>query len=108
MKNGNLRRIYKPEIKIGKIISAEKVESADKLLKLEVDFGDETRQIVTGITQWFQPKDLIGKQVPVLTNLEPRTFRGFESQGMILATGTDQKPVLIIPEEEVLLGSKIK
>lgn len=98
----------KLEIKIGKIVTAEKVENADKLLKLEIDFGNETKQIVSAIAQWYQPEDLIGIQIPVLVNLEPRTFRGVESQGMILAAGTDEKPVLIEPVEEVPLGSRIR
>lgn len=98
----------KLEIKIGKIIAAEKIENADRLLKLEVDFGDEKRQIVSGIAEWYKPEDLVGLQVPVLVNLEPHTFRGVESQGMILAAGTDEKAVLINPAEEVPVGSKVK
>ncbi len=98
----------KLEIRIGKIISVEKIENADKLLKLEVDFGDEKRQIVSGIAKWYQPEDLIGLQVPVLVNLEPRVFMGVQSQGMILAAGTEDKAVLLNPAEEVPLGSKVK
>lgn len=98
----------KLEIKIGKIITAEKVENADKLLKLAVDFGDEKRQIVSGIAEWYKPEDLVGLQVPVLVNLEPRVFMGVESQGMILAAGTEGKAVLLNPAEEVPVGSKVK
>lgn len=98
----------KLDIKVGTIVSVEKVEDADKLLKLEVDFGDEKRQIVSGIAQWYEPEDLVGKQIPVLVNLEPRTFRGIESQGMILAVETDGKAVLLEPLEEVPAGSKIR
>lgn len=98
----------KLEIKIGKIVSAEKVENADKLLKLEIDFGHEKRQIVSGIADWYNPEDLIGKLVPVLVNLEPRNFRGVESQGMILAVDADDKAILIEPIKGVPLGSKIK
>lgn len=76
----------KLDIKIGKIISAEKVPDADKLIQFSVDVGEEKpRVIVSGIAEHFpEPEVLIGKSVPVLTNLAPRTIHGVESQGMIL------------------------
>lgn len=98
----------KLEIRIGKVVSAEKVENADKLLRLMVDFGDEQRQIVSGIAEWYKPEDLVGKLMPVLTNLEPRKFRGIESQGMILAADNGGKPTILEPEQEVAPGSKVK
>lgn len=98
----------KLEIRIGTIISAEKVADADKLLKLEIDLGEEKRQVVSGIADWYKPEDLVGKQVPVLMNLEPRTFKGVESQGMILAMDTDGKAVLMEPQEKVPNGSKVR
>lgn len=76
----------KVEIRVGEVKSAEKVENADKLLRLEVNFGSETRQIVSGISAYFpEPQTLVGKRVAFAYNLEPRTIRGLESQGMILA-----------------------
>ena len=67
----------KVEIKIGEIKSAEKAENADKLLRLEVNFGDHTRQIVSGIAEYYpEPNDLVGKKCPFITNLEPRNIRG--------------------------------
>lgn len=74
----------KVELKVGTIISAEKVEKADKLLKLEVDLGFEKRTIVSGIALHFEPSSIVGKQVTVVTNLAPRKMRGIESNGMIL------------------------
>ena len=74
----------KISLKIGTILNAQKVEKADKLLKLEIDLGFETRTIVSGIAQHFQPGEIIGKQVTVVTNLAPRKMRGIESNGMIL------------------------
>ncbi|MEO5647368.1 MAG: methionine--tRNA ligase subunit beta, partial [Chitinophagaceae bacterium] len=74
----------KLDFKIGTIINAEKVEKADKLLKLEVDLGFEKRTIVSGIALHFKPEDIIGKQVTVVANLAPRKMRGIESNGMIL------------------------
>ncbi len=98
----------KVEIKIGKIISVEKVENADKLLKLVVDFGSPVgqRQIVSGIAEYYEPSDLEGKKLPFIVNLEPRKFRGVESQGMLMAV-SGEKPVLLLPAEDVLEGTEI-
>jgi len=80
----------KIDIRIGTIQKAEVVEGADKLLRLEVDFGEETRQIVSGIRGYVDnPQDLVGKQCPFAYNLEPRTIFGLESQGMIMACLSD-------------------
>jgi len=105
----------KLEIRIGKIISAEKAENADKLLVLQVDFGEKdeadlpaVRQVVSGIAQWYTPEDLVGKECPFIVNLAPRVFRGIESQGMLVATGTEDGAVLLHPDKEVPAGSKIK
>ena len=98
----------KLDIRVGKILSAEKVSGTDKLMKLEVDFGLEKRQLVAGIAEFFEPDNLIGKEIPVLLNLEPRSFKGIESQGMILAIDVDGKPVLLHPEREVPSGSVIR
>lgn len=106
----------KVEIKIGTIISAEKVEGADKLLKLMFDFGpspisgqaSEPVQILSGIAQFYDPLTLVGKQVPVVVNLEPRTLKGQVSNGMMLAVVVDEKPVLLHPDTSVLPGSLIK
>ena len=74
----------KIDLKVGTILTAEKVEKADKLLRLTVDLGSETRTIVSGIALHFNPEDIVGKQVVVVANLAPRKMRGIESQGMIL------------------------
>src|SRR5258708_5383848 len=81
----------KLEIRVGKILSAEKVEGADRLLLLRVDFAEESpRQIVSGIAGYFpDPAVLVGKRCPFAVNLEPRTIRGHESNGMILAVGNE-------------------
>ncbi len=98
----------KLEIKIGKIKSAEKAEGADKLLKLIFDFGSEERQIISAIAEYFpDPSVLVGKELPVLTNLEPRAFRGHLSYGMILAADLDGRPVLLHPEKEIPAGSPV-
>ena len=74
----------KIDLRIGTIVSAKKVEKADKLLKLQIDLGYEKRTVVSGIAQYFTPEEIIGKQVTVVANLAPRTMRGIESNGMIL------------------------
>ena len=105
--NITIEDLKKIEVRIGKIINAEKVENADRLLKLEVDFGEFKRQIVSGIAEFYNILDLIGKECPFIVNLEPRTFRGIESQGMLLAVGVDNKAVLLHPDKEVPEGSSI-
>lgn len=99
----------KLEIKIGKIKSAEKAVETDKLLKLIFDIGHEERQIMSAITEFFpNPEILVGKEMPILTNLEPRVFRGYESQGMIISAEADGRPVLLHPEMEIPPGSLVK
>ena len=98
----------KLEIRIGKILSAQKVEGADKLLKLEVDIGKEKRQLVAVIAQYYETEELINKQIPVLVNLEPRKIRGVESQGMLLAAAEGEAPILLHPDKEVSPGSLIR
>ncbi|HPG10080.1 MAG TPA: methionine--tRNA ligase [Chitinophagaceae bacterium] len=98
----------KLELKAGTVIACEKVEKADKLLKLEVDLGTEKRTIVSGIAQHYTPEEMISKQVIVVTNLAPRKMRGIESQGMILtAEDTDGKLQLLKPENVVSPGSNV-
>lgn len=98
----------KLDIKIGKVVSAERVPDTDKLIKLIFDMGDGERQVVAGIAESHNPEDLIGKEMPVLTNLEPRELKGEMSNGMILAADADGKPVLLYPEEEIPPGSIVK
>lgn len=99
----------KLEIRIGKILTAERIEGTDKLLKLSVDFGGSSkRQIVSGIAQFYPPEKLVGKQFPFAVNLEPRIIRGVESQGMILAISAGEKIVLLKPQKKVPTGSVIK
>ncbi|MBW1659632.1 MAG: methionine--tRNA ligase subunit beta [Deltaproteobacteria bacterium] len=98
----------KLELRIGEITEAERVPDTDKLLKLTIDVGTETRQIVAGMADTYEPEALVGKQVPILMNLEPKTFRGVESHGMILAVDVDGKPVLLHPDKKVPPGSVIR
>ena len=100
----------KLEIKIGTITAVAVVENADKLLKLSVDVGEEApRQIISGIREYFEDHAfLVGKQCPFITNLEPRTIRGYESQGMILAASAGDTFGLLIPHNQLPAGTRIK
>lgn len=107
METVTLDDFKKIEIRIGKVVLCEKVEDADKLLKLQVDFGDFKRQIISAIAEYYEPEDLVGKKLPFIVNLEPRNFRGEESQGMLVAMDTEDKPVLLIPNEDVAEGTLV-
>jgi len=97
------------DIRMGKILAAERVPNTDKLLRLEVKIGEQVRQLVAGIAEGYQPENVIGKTVPVLANLEPRVIRGVQSQGMILCPRDEaDKPVLLVPDREVPSGSQVK
>lgn len=99
----------KLEIKIGRVKSVEKVEGADKLLKLIFDLGGEERQIISGIAEFYTDlESLVGKEMPILVNLEPRTIRGYESSGMLLAANVDGRPVILHPEQDVPPGSSVR
>lgn len=100
----------KVEFRVGKVLEAERVPKADKLLRLQVDLGTEQRQILAGIAEQFEPESLIGKNVVVVANLAPRKLRGFESQGMILAASTPDGPPLglVTIDADVPPGSVVK
>ena len=98
----------KLDIKIATIESASKVEDADKLIKLIVDLGGEKRQLVAGIAENHSCEELIGKQIPVLTNLEPKEIRGVLSHGMILAVDEKKNAILLHPEKNVENGSIVR
>jgi len=100
----------KVELRVGQIKSAERIQGADKLLKILVDIGDETRQVLAGIALAYAPEDLIGRKVVIVANLAPRKMRGLESNGMLLAAsiGPDGRPVLCTFAEDVAPGAKVK
>ena len=121
----------KNEMRIGKIVSAEKVEGSPKLLKLQVDFGEtkpaeipaistetenvtvaepvkKLRQIISGIAKSYEPEFLISKEALFIVNLEPREIMGLMSNGMILCATVDGLPVILHPEKEVAPGTQIK
>jgi methionyl-tRNA synthetase len=99
----------KVEMRVGQVKTAERVPKADKLLQLQVDIGDEVRQIVAGLALAYKPEDLVGRKVVVVTNLQPRKLRGVESNGMIVAASLpDGSPVLAGFLEDVPVGARLK
>ncbi len=99
----------KIDLRVAKVITAEKVQESENLIKLEIDLGTELgkRQILAGIQKYYQPKELIGRQIIVVTNLEPKKMMGMESQGMLLAADVNGEPILLMPDKQVPSGSKI-
>ena len=107
--NINFEDFAKMDIRVGTILEAVKVAKTKKLLQLKVDMGFDQRTIVSGIAEYFQPEEIIGKQVSVLVNLEPKTLRGIESQGMILmAENADGSLKFVAPFSNTINGSEIK
>ncbi|HUO50434.1 MAG TPA: hypothetical protein VMU25_02630 [Candidatus Paceibacterota bacterium] len=99
----------KLDIRIGRVIAAEMVPDADKLIKCTIDFGElGQRTIVSGIAQWKKPEDLVGRELPYIVNLAPRVLRGVESQGMLIAASDENGVALIAPERDVPPGTKLK
>ncbi len=105
----NIDQFKEIEMRVGKILTAEKVEGLDKILKLEVDFGEfGKRQILSGIAMTFtDPSVLVGKLCPFVTNLETRTIKDLESQGMILALKDENGIVLLSPDREIAPGTLV-
>ena len=98
----------KLDIRVGKVLECEKVPKADKLLKFKIDDGMGGRTIVSGIAKYYQPEDLVGKEVCFIANFEPRKLKGVESQGMILsAENADGRLIVIGPQGEVKPGCKV-
>ena len=98
----------KLDLRVGTVLECEKVPKADKLLKLVVDTGLDTRTVVSGIAEHFAPEDVVGRQVTLLINLAPRKLRGIESQGMVLMAGTDDGGLrFVTPEEGVAPGNVV-
>jgi methionyl-tRNA synthetase len=101
----------KVELRVGQILTAERIPKADKLLRFTIDLGEaEPRQILAGIAQYYEPEKLVGRKVIVVANLAPRKMRGLESQGMILAAsvGEEGRPILAGFLEDVPNGAKLK
>jgi methionyl-tRNA synthetase len=98
----------KVDLRVARVLEAHPIEGADRLLRLVVDLGGETRQLVAGIKKSYLPESLVGKRIIVVANLKPAVLRGVESRGMLLAASTEEGPILATFEKEVAAGSKVK
>ena len=99
----------KLDIRIGSVVAAEAVPDTNKLIKCTLDFGDlGERTIVSGIAEWKKPEELVGKLLPYIVNLAPKTIRGIESRGMLLAASDEQGVALLMPERGLQPGTRLK
>jgi methionyl-tRNA synthetase len=104
----DISEFAKVELRAAKVTAAEKVEGSKKLIKLQVDLGNESRQVVAGIAESYAPEALVGKVVILVANLKPAKLMGVESNGMILAGSIDGKAVLCSFDADVAPGTKVK
>ncbi len=95
------------DLRVAKVISAEKIEKSNKLLKLTVDIGDGKRTIVSGIAKDYTPEELVGKKIIIIANLKHSSFFGIESQGMLLAASDGDKISLLTIDKDIKEGSKV-
>jgi methionyl-tRNA synthetase len=97
----------KLDLRVAQVVSVKEHPNADKLYVLEIDTGDEKKQIVAGLRANYKPEDLDGRKIIVINNLEPATLRGEESNGMLLAANEGGVPVVLMPEKDVPAGTPI-
>jgi len=98
----------KVQLRVGKIVAAERVEKSEKLIKLQVDIGTETRQVVAGIGKSYTPEQLIDRSIVIVVNLKPAKLMGVESQGMLLAASSGDLLSVVTPDKEIKAGAKVK
>lgn len=104
----SIDQFFQTELKVATVVAAEAVPKSNKLIKMTLDLGDETRTVVGGIALAYTPEELVGRQVVLVANLQPAKLMGIESQGMVLAASIDGKPVLVRPEQAVPNGTRVK
>jgi len=98
----------KLDIRIAKVVNAEKIPGKSRIMKGKIDLGNEERDVIIGGAEYYEPAELIGRKVVVIVNLEPRKIAGFESNAMLLAADVNDKPVWLTVNEDVPTGTKIK
>ena len=109
MPNISYNDFAKLDIRVAKIISTEPIEGKSKIIKSQIDLGnDDKRDVIIGGAQYYRPDDIVGKTVIVIANLEPKKMAGVESNAMLLAADVDDKPYWLTINEDVPLGSPIK
>ena len=102
-----IEQFFQTKLKTAKVLTAEKVEGADKLLKLQIEVGSETRQLVAGVAQFYSPEEIVGKTIVIVANLKPAKIRGIESQGMLLAAKDGKNLKLVTVDGEMASGVEI-
>ncbi|MGE5579687.1 MAG: methionine--tRNA ligase subunit beta [Bacillota bacterium] len=95
------------DLRVAEVLSCERIQGADKLLRLQVSFGDETRQILAGVAMYYTPEELVGKKIIVVHNLKPAVIRGLESNGMLLAAKDGENLAVLTVDRAVANGSRI-
>lgn len=109
MKEISFEDFEEMDLRIGKVLAAEEVKDSRNLIRMDVDFGSEKRQVVAGLKQWYAAKDLVGNKYMFICNLERKKFMGLESQAMIFAADDEKgNIVLMVPEKDVEVGSKVR
>ena len=109
MEEISIEEFERLDMRVGKVLKAEKVPGSRKLIRLEVDIGEgEPRQLVAGIADFYEPEELVGMNIIVLANLRPKKIMGIESRGMLLAADVDGRPVLLTVAEDVPPGTKVR
>jgi methionyl-tRNA synthetase len=101
-------QFFETDLRVARIVNAEPVPGADRLLQLQVDLGSEQRQLVAGIAGVYEPGSLVGRRIIVVANLQPARIRGVESQGMLLAADLDGRPILAGFDEEIPPGTRVR
>ncbi|HEY7511452.1 MAG TPA: methionine--tRNA ligase subunit beta, partial [Vicinamibacteria bacterium] len=104
----DISEFAKVELRAAKVTAAERIAGSKKLVKLQVDLGDEQRQVVAGIAEWYAPEALVGRTVVIVANLKPAKLMGTESNGMVLAGSVDGRAVLCTFDAEVAPGTRVK
>jgi superoxide reductase len=103
----NFNQFEKVDLRIAKVVEASALEGSDKLIKMNVELGGETRQILAGIGKFYKPEELVGKKIVIVANLEPRMLLGQESQGMVLAAHDEQGLSVLVVEKDIASGIRI-
>jgi methionyl-tRNA synthetase len=103
----DISEFAKVQLRVAEVLAAEKVQGADKLLKLQISLGDEKRQIVAGVAEYYSPERIVGMKIIVVANLKPAVIRGIESNGMLLAAKKGKKLTLVTPHEDLEAGARI-
>ena len=105
----SIKDFQRMDIRVGRVLKAERIPGTEKLIRLEVDIGEERpRQLVAGVADYYTPEELLGKNIVVLANLEAKKIRGVVSNGMLLAADVNGRPYILTVDDEVPPGSPVR